>query len=49
MNRRPTPLDNEQCRSCSSFSDYVKSTRKTKKDKNGNSITAASENQNQVS
>ncbi|XP_066250128.1 FAD-linked sulfhydryl oxidase ALR [Euwallacea similis] len=37
MNRRPTPLDNEQCRSCSSFSDYVKQTKK-KQDKNGNTV-----------
>lgn len=35
MNRRPTPLDNEQCRQCSSFSDYIKSTKK-KKDENDN-------------
>ncbi|KAF7270784.1 evr1_Alr domain-containing protein Alr [Rhynchophorus ferrugineus] len=35
MNRRPTPLDNEQCRQCSSFSDYIKSTKK-KKDENNN-------------
>lgn len=28
MSRRPSPLDNEQCRQCSSFSDYVKSTKK---------------------
>lgn len=36
MNRRPSPLDNEQCRQCSSFSDYIKSTRKKNKDENGN-------------
>ncbi|XP_023019363.1 evr1_Alr domain-containing protein Alr [Leptinotarsa decemlineata] len=28
MTRRPSPLDNEQCRQCSSFSEYMKSTRK---------------------
>ncbi|CAG9770495.1 unnamed protein product [Ceutorhynchus assimilis] len=40
MNRRPSPLENEQCRSCSSFSDYIKSTRK-KKDENGNTVTGS--------
>ncbi|KAG5888227.1 hypothetical protein JTB14_035576 [Gonioctena quinquepunctata] len=28
MNRRPSRLDNEQCRQCSSFSEYMKETRK---------------------
>lgn len=32
MSRRPSPLDNEQCRQCSSFSDYVKSTKKRVKE-----------------
>ncbi|ENN75156.1 hypothetical protein D910_02402 [Dendroctonus ponderosae] len=36
MNRRPSLLDNEQCRSCSSFSDYIKATKKKKLDENGN-------------
>lgn len=38
MNRRPTPLDNEQCRSCSSFSDYIKSTKKNKQCEDGGVI-----------
>ncbi|CAH0546053.1 unnamed protein product [Brassicogethes aeneus] len=28
MSRRPSPLDSEQCRQCSSFSDYVRQTKK---------------------
>ncbi|KAJ8931239.1 hypothetical protein NQ314_015883 [Rhamnusium bicolor] len=32
MSRRPSPLDNEQCRQCSSFEDYVKSTKKQVKE-----------------
>ncbi|XP_072383935.1 FAD-linked sulfhydryl oxidase ALR [Diabrotica undecimpunctata] len=28
MPGRPSPLDNEQCRQCTSFSDYVKSAKK---------------------
>ncbi|XP_056642516.1 FAD-linked sulfhydryl oxidase ALR [Diorhabda carinulata] len=39
MSRHPSPLDNEQCRQCSRFSDYVKSATKKSKEnsqKNGN-------------
>lgn len=35
MSRRPSPLDNEQCRQCSSFSDYMKSTKKKINDEDG--------------
>ncbi|KAL1517384.1 hypothetical protein ABEB36_001153 [Hypothenemus hampei] len=44
MNRRPTPLDNEQCRSCSSFSDYIKSTKKKKGNENGNNSVTGMHN-----
>ncbi|CAH1099926.1 unnamed protein product [Psylliodes chrysocephalus] len=30
MSRRPTPLDNEQCRQCQPFKDYVKKSTKNK-------------------
>nr|CAH7736059.1 unnamed protein product [Callosobruchus chinensis] len=40
MSRRPSPLDNEQCRQCSSFQDYMKSTKK--KLKNEDSVNSAS-------
>ncbi|CAG9821824.1 unnamed protein product [Phaedon cochleariae] len=32
MSRRPSPLDNDQCRQCSSFSEYVKTTKKKVQD-----------------
>lgn len=43
MTRRPSPLDNEQCRQCSSFSDYMKSTKKkiNKGDPQGNSTVSS--------
>lgn len=31
MGPRASPLDNEQCRQCTSFADYVKQTRKKQK------------------
>lgn len=32
MGPRVSPLENEQCRQCSSFADYVKQTKKKQKD-----------------
>ncbi|XP_050300993.1 FAD-linked sulfhydryl oxidase ALR [Anthonomus grandis grandis] len=48
MNRRPSPLDNDQCRSCSSFSDYIKATKKKKDAENGitGAVTGDSGNSN---
>ncbi|XP_060534822.1 FAD-linked sulfhydryl oxidase ALR [Cylas formicarius] len=43
MNRRPSPLENEQCRQCSSFSDYLKSTKK--KGKDDHNLTTGGSNQ----
>ncbi|CAG9857550.1 unnamed protein product [Phyllotreta striolata] len=43
MSRRPTPLDNEQCRQCQTFKDYVKSAKKKKDNENG---TCPSDNNN---
>ncbi|KAJ8957490.1 hypothetical protein NQ318_020517 [Aromia moschata] len=43
MSRRPSPLDNEQCRQCSSFSDYVKSAKKKIEQENGDTTSNRSD------
>lgn len=35
MSHRASPLDNEQCKQCTSFADYVKQTKKKYKVENG--------------